>query len=81
MDDKETLMISLGLPTPCSSNSSTTFIVREAYQKELEAKMMSKVVHFPQDSTHEDILNCIKLLVNVNSLLDVAFLSSKSSKY
>ena len=47
MDDREKLMISLGFPTPCSSNSSMTFIGREAYQKELEAKMMSEVVKFP----------------------------------
>ena len=74
-------MISLGLPTPCSSNSPMTFIGREAYQKELEAKMMSKLFKFPQDSTPEGILNCIKPLASLNALLDVALLSSKSSKY
>ena len=56
-------------------------IGREAYQKELEAKMMFKVVKFPQDSTPKGILNCIKPLANLNALLDVALLSSKSSKY
>ena len=81
MDDREKIMISLGLPTPCSSNSSMTFIGREAYQKELEAKMVSKVVKFPHYSTPEGLWNCIKLLVNLNALLDVALLLSKSSKY
>ena len=57
------------------------FIGRESYQKELEAKMMSKVVKFPQDSTLEGIFNCIKPLANLNALLDVALISSKYLKY
>ena len=81
MDDREKLMTSLGFPTPCSSNSSMIFIGREAYQKELEAKMMSKVVKLPQDSTSEGILNYIKPLENLNVLLDVALILSKSSKF
>lgn len=47
MDDREKLMISLGLPTPCSSNSPMTFTRREAYQKELESKMMFEVFKYP----------------------------------
>ena len=74
-------MISLGFPTLFSSISSMTFIQREAYQKHLEAKMMFELVKFPQGSTPKGILNCIKPLVNLNALLDVELLSSKSSKY
>ena len=40
-------MISLSLPNPFPSNSSMTFVVSEAYWKELEAKMMFEVVKFP----------------------------------
>ena len=68
MDDEEKLMISLGLSTPFSSNSSMTFMDRESYQKELETKMIFEVVKFPQDSTFEGILNCIKPLANLNAL-------------
>lgn len=81
MVGRKKLMISLGFPNPSSSNLSMIFIGSEAYQKELKAKMLYEVVKFPQDSNPEGILNCIKPLVNLNALLDVALLSSKSSKY
>lgn len=58
-------MITLGFPNPCPSNSLMKFVEREAYQKELEVKMLSEAIKFPHDTTPKCILNCIKLLENI----------------
>ena len=81
MNEKDKLMTILGLHNPFPSNSSPKFIRMETYKKDLESKMSSKVVKFPQDTTPKCIVNCIKSVENLNLLLDVALISSKSSKY
>ena len=69
-------MKGLGLLNTSATANSMKFMGREAYLKELEDTMRSKVVKFPWDITHQGIADCIQQLENLRALLN-AFLHSK----